>query len=67
MRTALLVYSGIAVKMMVDSQLRPSKVSDPRILAAMGALPTERAATDPTVVGSEYYGPDGLFEQSGTR
>jgi NAD(P)-dependent dehydrogenase (short-subunit alcohol dehydrogenase family) len=33
--------------------------------AAMGALPTERAATDPTVVGGEYYGPDGLFEQRG--
>lgn len=32
---------------------------------AMGALPTERAATDPTVVGGEYYGPDGLFEQRG--
>ncbi len=33
--------------------------------AAMGALPTERAATDATVVGGEYYGPDGLFEQRG--
>lgn len=33
--------------------------------AAMGALPTERAATDPAVVGGEYYGPDGLFEQRG--
>ncbi|MGH7043746.1 MAG: protein-L-isoaspartate O-methyltransferase family protein [Acetobacteraceae bacterium] len=27
---------------MVDSQIRPNKVSDPRILSAMGALPRER-------------------------
>jgi NAD(P)-dependent dehydrogenase (short-subunit alcohol dehydrogenase family) len=33
--------------------------------AAMGALPTLRAATDPTVVGGEYFGPDGLGEQRG--
>jgi NAD(P)-dependent dehydrogenase (short-subunit alcohol dehydrogenase family) len=31
----------------------------------MGALPTLRAATDPTVVGGQYYGPDGLGESSG--
>ncbi|MEU4341890.1 SDR family NAD(P)-dependent oxidoreductase [Nocardia sp. NPDC023852] len=28
--------------------------------AAMGALPTLRAATDPGVTGGQYYGPDGL-------
>jgi NAD(P)-dependent dehydrogenase (short-subunit alcohol dehydrogenase family) len=33
--------------------------------AAMGALPTLRAATDPAVVGGEYFGPDGLGEQRG--
>ena len=33
--------------------------------AAMGALPTLRAATDPGVVGGDYYGPDGLGEQRG--
>jgi NAD(P)-dependent dehydrogenase (short-subunit alcohol dehydrogenase family) len=33
--------------------------------AAMGALPTLRAATDPVVVGGEYFGPDGLGEQRG--
>jgi NAD(P)-dependent dehydrogenase (short-subunit alcohol dehydrogenase family) len=33
--------------------------------AAMGALPTLRAATDPTVQGGQYYGPDGLAEQRG--
>ena len=32
--------------------------------AAMGALPTLRAATDPGVAGGQYYGPGGLF---GTR
>ncbi len=33
--------------------------------AAMGALPTLRAATDPGVEGGQYYGPDGLGEQRG--
>jgi NAD(P)-dependent dehydrogenase (short-subunit alcohol dehydrogenase family) len=33
--------------------------------AAMGALPTLRAATDPDVLGGEYYGPDGRGELGG--
>jgi NAD(P)-dependent dehydrogenase (short-subunit alcohol dehydrogenase family) len=33
--------------------------------SSMGALPTLRAATDPTVRGGEYYGPRGLLEQRG--
>jgi NAD(P)-dependent dehydrogenase (short-subunit alcohol dehydrogenase family) len=33
--------------------------------AAMGALPTLRAATDPAVLGGQYYGPGGLFESRG--
>jgi NAD(P)-dependent dehydrogenase (short-subunit alcohol dehydrogenase family) len=33
--------------------------------ADMGALPTLRAATDPGVVGGQYYGPDGFGEQRG--
>jgi NAD(P)-dependent dehydrogenase (short-subunit alcohol dehydrogenase family) len=33
--------------------------------AAMGALPTLRAATDPDVVGGQFYGPRGLGEQRG--
>jgi NAD(P)-dependent dehydrogenase (short-subunit alcohol dehydrogenase family) len=33
--------------------------------AAMGALATLRAATDPEVEGGQYYGPDGLGEQRG--
>jgi NAD(P)-dependent dehydrogenase (short-subunit alcohol dehydrogenase family) len=33
--------------------------------AAMGALPTLRAATDPDVEGGQYYGPDGFAGQRG--
>lgn len=33
--------------------------------AAMGALPTLRAAVDPNVTGGEYFGPDGPKERRG--
>jgi NAD(P)-dependent dehydrogenase (short-subunit alcohol dehydrogenase family) len=33
--------------------------------AAMGALPTLRAAVDPHAQGGQYYGPDGFMEQRG--
>src|SRR6266700_3584643 len=33
--------------------------------AAMGALPTLRAATDPGVPGDQYYGPGGFFGARG--
>lgn len=33
--------------------------------ADMGALPTLRAATDPGVIGGQYFGPDGFAEQRG--
>jgi NAD(P)-dependent dehydrogenase (short-subunit alcohol dehydrogenase family) len=33
--------------------------------AAMGALPTLRAAVDPNTRGGEYYGPGGFMEQRG--
>jgi NAD(P)-dependent dehydrogenase (short-subunit alcohol dehydrogenase family) len=33
--------------------------------AAMGALPTLRAATDPGVLGGQFYGPGGLMEMRG--
>jgi NAD(P)-dependent dehydrogenase (short-subunit alcohol dehydrogenase family) len=33
--------------------------------AAMGALPTLRAATNPGVLGGQYFGPDGFGEQRG--
>ena len=32
---------------------------------ALGALPTLRAATDPAVLGGQYYGPDGLGQARG--
>ena len=33
--------------------------------AAMGALPTIRAAVDPVAKGGQYFGPDGPGERSG--
>ncbi|OBJ58721.1 SDR family NAD(P)-dependent oxidoreductase [Mycobacterium asiaticum] len=33
--------------------------------AELGALPTLRAATDPSVLGGQYYGPDGFQETRG--
>ena len=33
--------------------------------AAMGALPVLRAATDPGVLGGQYYGPGGIFGARG--
>jgi NAD(P)-dependent dehydrogenase (short-subunit alcohol dehydrogenase family) len=33
--------------------------------AEMGALPTLRAATDPGVLGGQYFGPDGFFGATG--
>jgi NAD(P)-dependent dehydrogenase (short-subunit alcohol dehydrogenase family) len=33
--------------------------------AAMGALPTLRAATDPRVLGGQYFGPSGFLEARG--
>jgi len=33
--------------------------------AAAGALPTLRAATDPAVLGGQYYGPDGVGQMRG--
>ncbi|MDF2826650.1 MAG: short-chain dehydrogenase/reductase [Mycobacterium sp.] len=34
--------------------------------AAAGALPSLRAATDPGVLGGQYYGPDGIAQQKGS-
>jgi NAD(P)-dependent dehydrogenase (short-subunit alcohol dehydrogenase family) len=34
--------------------------------AAQGALPSLRAATDPAVLGGQYFGPDGLGEMKGS-
>jgi NAD(P)-dependent dehydrogenase (short-subunit alcohol dehydrogenase family) len=43
-----------------------TKLAEPLFQSAdMGALPTLRAATDPGVIGGQYYGPDGFGEQRG--
>ena len=43
-----------------------TKLAEPLFQRAdMGALPTLRAATDPGVLGGQYYGPDGFGEQRG--
>ena len=42
-------------------RVAPLVAQDP----AMGALPTLRAATDPAVLGGQYYGPDGIGQTRG--
>jgi len=43
-----------------------TKLAEPLFQSAeMGALPTLRAATDPGVLGGQYFGPDGFGEQRG--
>jgi NAD(P)-dependent dehydrogenase (short-subunit alcohol dehydrogenase family) len=54
--TELLRNSPAALRFL-EAPLRPLAQS-----AAMGALPTLRAATDPAAAGGEYYGPGGLAE-----
>ncbi len=52
----VLDYHADARKRMVDSQIRPNKVNDPRLLAAMRSLPRERfvpAALEPLAYSDE--------------
>jgi NAD(P)-dependent dehydrogenase (short-subunit alcohol dehydrogenase family) len=42
-------------------RVAPLVAQDP----AMGALPSLRAATDPAVVGGQYFGPDGFVQSRG--
>ena len=43
-----------------------TKLAEPLFQGAdMGALPQLRAATDPGVIGGQYFGPDGFGEQRG--
>jgi NAD(P)-dependent dehydrogenase (short-subunit alcohol dehydrogenase family) len=42
-------------------RIAPLVAQDP----AMGALPSLRAATDPAVVGGQYFGPDGFAQSRG--
>ena len=59
-RTDLLRAAPAAMQLIVGRIAAPFFQS-----AAMGALPTLRAATDPDVEGGQYYGPDGRREISG--
>jgi NAD(P)-dependent dehydrogenase (short-subunit alcohol dehydrogenase family) len=63
-QTELTRHSGAWMTAALSPRLRPVNswfVQD----AAMGALPTLRAATDPAVRGGDYYGPDGLLHFTG--
>jgi len=43
-----------------------TRLAEPLFQSAdMGALPTLRAATDPGVLGGQYFGPDGFADQRG--
>lgn len=55
-----LLRNSPAILRVLEIPLRPLAQS-----AAMGALPTLRAATDPAAVGGEYYGPGGFAEAWG--
>jgi NAD(P)-dependent dehydrogenase (short-subunit alcohol dehydrogenase family) len=58
--TELTRYIPRLVKPVVDVVWRMFSQS-----AEMGALPTVRAATDPSAQGGQYYGPDGIGETRG--
>ena len=55
-----LLRNSPAILRFLEFPLRPLAQS-----AAMGALPTLRAATDPAAAGGEYYGPGGFAEAWG--
>jgi NAD(P)-dependent dehydrogenase (short-subunit alcohol dehydrogenase family) len=62
-------HPGVARSDLMRNSPAPMRVTFPLIAPLMqkpdmGALPTLRAATDPAVLGGQYYGPDGL---GGTR
>jgi NAD(P)-dependent dehydrogenase (short-subunit alcohol dehydrogenase family) len=67
---AIAAHPGIADTELVRNlpkPLRGLQAAAPLIShdAAHGALPTLRAATDPSALGGQYYGPDGLGERRG--
>ncbi|MCC8245020.1 SDR family NAD(P)-dependent oxidoreductase [Saccharothrix luteola] len=63
---AVAAHPGVAATELVRSSPRALRVLLPVIVplvsqkADRGALPSLRAATDPAVLGGQYYGPDGL-------
>jgi NAD(P)-dependent dehydrogenase (short-subunit alcohol dehydrogenase family) len=68
---ALAAHPGVAFTELTRSLPGVIKATYPAIgglftqSAAMGALPTLRAATDPAAAGGEYYGPGGLGQAKG--
>ena len=68
---AVAAHPGVSNTELVRNSPAPLRVVADRVAplltqsAAMGALPTLRAATDPAVLGGQYYGPDGRGEVRG--
>ncbi len=69
---AVAAHPGTATTELARSLPRPIEraflVAAPVLFAQTpdgGALPTLRAATDPGVLGGQYYGPDGIGQQRG--
>ncbi|HWS31813.1 MAG TPA: SDR family NAD(P)-dependent oxidoreductase [Actinoplanes sp.] len=58
--TELARYTPTALRLPINL-LAPVLTQSPE----MGALPSLRAATDPTALGGQYYGPGGRFEVKG--
>ncbi|GLH96587.1 SDR family NAD(P)-dependent oxidoreductase [Phytohabitans aurantiacus] len=68
---AVAAHPGVAATELVRNLPGPVRLVLPAVMPlftqgpAMGALPTLRAATDPAVLGGQYYGPDGWRENRG--
>lgn len=68
---AVAAHPGVSNTELVRNSPAPLRVVADRVAplltqsAAMGALPTLRAATDPAVLGGQYYGPGGRGEVRG--
>jgi len=60
-RTELIRYTSGPMRMFLSTVLGPLLGQSP----TMGALPTLRAATDPAVLGGQYFGPSGAGEVRG--
>lgn len=57
---------GAATELMRNMPKLVQRVAEALLQSpSMGALPTLRAATDPGVLGGQYYGPGGLYEIKG--
>jgi NAD(P)-dependent dehydrogenase (short-subunit alcohol dehydrogenase family) len=66
--TALAAHPGTSSSELSRNVPRPVQLVFNRLEmqdAEMGALPTLRAATDPSALGGQYYGPGGFLEMRG--